>query len=179
MTGPKRAAENASTMALAAKKASTFEAAAMKAGLTVQPGKSAIKNEYRHGVTVRAAHKFLVSVDLDADLKATEPGAHRWDYGLGLSDRDGRESAWWVEPHPASSTHEVTTMLAKLEWLTAKLRSPEFAKLQALTNAARLKGIAFRWLALSGGICIRPGTSQARRLAVHGLAAPTRHVALP
>ena len=70
-------------------------------------------------------------------------------------------------------------MLAKLEWLTAKLRRPEFAKLQALTDAARLSGIAFRWLAMSGDICIRPGTSQARRLALRGLAAPTRHVALP
>lgn len=175
MTGSKRAAKSAP----AAKKESAFEAAAAKAGLTVQPGKSAVKNEYRQGVAVRAAHKFLSSVDLDADLKAKEPGEHRWDYGLGLIDGQGKESAWWVEPHPASSTHEVTTMLAKLEWLTAKLKSPEFAKLRALTDAARLKGIAFRWLAMSGDICIRPGTSQARRLAMRGLAAPTRHVALP
>jgi len=179
VTGPKRAAERASTTAPAAKKASAFEAAAVKAGLTVQPGKSAVKNEYRSGVAVRASHKFLASVDLDADLKANEPSAHRWDYGLGLIDRRGNESAWWIEPHPASSTGEVTTMLAKLEWLHGKLRSPEFAKLQTLTNAARLKGIAFRWLAMSGEICIRPGTSQARRLAVRGMAAPTRHVALP
>ncbi len=179
MTGPKRAAEKASMRAQAAKKASAFEAAAVTAGLTVQPGKSAVKNEYRQGIAVRAAHKFLASVDLDADLKAKEPGAHRWDYGLGLIDGQGKESAWWVEPHPASSTGEVTTMLAKLEWLTSRLKSPEFVKLQALTNAARLKGIAFRWLAMSGDICIRPGTSQARRLAVRGLAAPTRHVALP
>ncbi|MDP1690672.1 MAG: hypothetical protein Q8L49_01695 [Burkholderiaceae bacterium] len=175
MTGPMRAARTA----LAAKKSTEFEAAAAKAGLTVQPGKSAVKHEYRSGVAVRAAHKFHASVDLDADLKAKEPGAHRWDYGLGLVDRSGVESAWWVEPHPASSTHEVTTMLAKLDWLNAKLKSPEFAKLQTLTNAARLKGIAFRWLAMSGEICIRPDTSQARRLAVRGLAAPTRHVALP
>ena len=179
MTGPKRAAEKTTAKAPAAKKASAFEGAAVKAGLTVQPGKSAVKNEYRQGVAVRAAHKFLASVDLDTHLKATEPGAHRWDYGLGLIDGHGKESAWWVEPHPASSTHEVNTMLAKLEWLTTKLKSPEFAKLQALTDAARLRGVAFRWLALSGDICIRPGSSQARRLALRGLAAPTRHVALP
>ena len=175
MTGPMRSAR----AALAAKKSTAFEAAATKAGLTVQPGKSAVKNEYRSGVAVRAAHKFLASVDLDANLKANEPSAHRWDYGLGLIDSRGNESAWWIEPHPASSTGEVTTMLAKLEWLHGKLKNPEFAGLQTLTNAARLKGIAFRWLAMSGDICIRPGTSQARRLALRGLAAPTRHVVLP
>ena len=175
MTGPMRSAR----AALAAKKSTAFEAAATKAGLTVQPGKSAVKNEYRGGVAVRAAHKFLASVDLDANLKANEPSAHRWDYGLGLIDSRGNESAWWIEPHPASSTGEVTTMLAKLEWLHNKLKNPEFAGLQTLTNAARLKGIAFRWLAMSGDICIRPGTSQARRLALRGLAAPTRHVVLP
>ena len=175
MTGPKRAASSVP----ATKKLTAFELASVKAGLTVQPGKRAVKNEYRGGVTVRAAHKFLASVDLDTDLKGKEPGAHRWDYGLGLIDRRGDESAWWIEPHPASSTGEVSTMLAKLEWLTTTLKTPEFAKLQALTDAARLKGIAFRWLAMSGAICIRPGSSQARRLALRGLATPTRHVVLP
>lgn len=179
MTGPKRASGKTSASAPAAMKSNAFEAAAVIAGLTVKPGKSAVKNEYRKGVTSRRAHRFLASVDLDADLKLIEPGAHRWDYGLGLIDAQGKESAWWVEPHPASSMHEVNRMLAKLEWLTAKLESPEFAKLHALTDAARLKGIAFRWLALSGDICIRPGSSQARRLALRGLAAPTRHVVLP
>lgn len=175
MTGPKRAARKPA----AAPKSNAFEPAAAKAGLTVRPGKSAVKNEYRKGIAARASHKFLASVDLDADLKAGEPGAHRWDYGLGLIDGRDRESAWWVEPHPASSTREVSTMLAKLDWLNTKLASPEFAKLQALTNAARLKGIAFRWLAMTGDICIRPGSNQARRLALRGLAAPSRHVVLP
>ena len=62
MTGPKRAAEKTTAKAPAAKKASAFEGAAVKAGLTVQPGKSAMKNECRKGVAVRAAHKFLASV---------------------------------------------------------------------------------------------------------------------
>ncbi len=175
MTGPKRDGERAP----AANKPAAFEQAALRAGLAVQPGKSAMKSEYRPGVAVRVTHKFVASVDLDAELRAEEPGAHRWDYGLGLADRRGAESAWWVEPHPASSTGEVATMLAKLDWLKFKLNRPEFAELLALTNAARLKGIAFRWLAMTGDICIRPGSSQARRLALRGLAAPTRHVTLP
>lgn len=175
MTEPKRAGERV----LASNQPTAYEQAARSAGLAAQPGKRAMKNEYRSGVEVRAAHKFQASVDLDIGLKADEPGAHRWDYGLGLADRHGAESAWWVEPHPASSTGEVATMLAKLDWLKTKLKRPGFAELSALTDAARLQGIAFRWLAMSGSISIRPGTSQARRLSTHGMAAPSRHVRLP
>lgn len=179
MKGPKRTQVKSMEAAAATKPAHAFEAAATKAGLVTQRGKSAVKHEYRQGIAAGHAHRFLASVNLDAQLKANEPGAHRWDYGLGLVDAQGHESAWWVEPHPASSTHEVATMLAKLAWLTNKLKSPEFAKLRALTNVARGKGIAFRWLAVSGRVCIRPGSSQARLLALRGMAAPTRHVTLP
>ena len=64
MTGPTRAAEPV----LAVQKSTAFAVAAARAGLTVRPGKSAVKNEYRRGVTVRAEHKFVANVDLDADL---------------------------------------------------------------------------------------------------------------
>lgn len=47
MTGSMRAARTA----LAAKKSTAFEAAAAKAGLIVQPGKSAVKNEYHPGTS--------------------------------------------------------------------------------------------------------------------------------
>jgi hypothetical protein len=179
MTGPKRTQSKGIPATTSAKPANAFEAAAKEAGLCTQPGKQAVKRKYREGVATSPGHRFLASMDLDEQLKSNEPGANRWDYGLGLVDAQGKESAWWVEPHPASSTHEVTTMLAKPAWLTAKLKSPEFAKLQALTNVARGQGIAFRWLAVSGSICIHPGSSQARLLALRGVAAPTRHVTLP
>ena len=175
MTEGKRAARGAP----AVQAPTEFEAAALKAALTARPGKSAVKNEHRSRIAVRAAHKFLASVGLDAELRPDEPNAHRWDYGLGLIDRHAKESAWWVEPHPASSTGEVSTMLAKLDWLRAKLASHGFKGLRRLTDEAQRKGIAFRWLATSGDICIRPGSSHARRLALGGLAAPSRHIALP
>jgi hypothetical protein len=176
MTGRKHGGQAAQA---AVPKPSEFESAARHASLAMQRGKNAVKSEYRSGIEAGESHTFVASVDIDAHFKVTEPNSFRWDYGVGLRSDAGHESLWWVEPHPASSSGEVSRMLEKLDWLKGKLGQPRFAGLLALTNKARAQGIAFRWLAITGTVAIRPDTSEARRLALHGLAAPARRVVLP
>lgn len=154
---------------------SAFEQAAEAAGLTSQPGLGAVKGEYRDGLSLQPGHRHTASIDLDSGLRAAEPTASRWDYGIGLSTSAGAELLVWVEAHPASSTGEVQKMLDKLAWLKDKLARTEFADLRALQT----RPAAYRWLARTGGIRILPGSKEARRLALAGLSAPQRHIQLP
>lgn len=151
-----------------------FEAAAKAAGLAPATGKSAIDGPSRASID---AKRLTGSIDMDKAFANSEPNSARWDYGVGIAI-DDNEAAFWIEPHPASSTSEVTAMLAKLAWLRRKLDKAEFADLRRLTDAAGRIGIAFRWLT-SSSIRLRPGSSDAMRLAKDGLAFPTRHLRLP
>lgn len=159
---------------------SQFERAARAAALTAHVGKAAVKGQYRAVMAAREGYSFTDSVDIDTDLQPIEPGTVRWDYGLGLRDSAGHELAVWVEPHPASGSGEVQRMIDKLEWLKAKLARTEFAELRRLTEVTiGREAHPFRWLAMTGAISIRPGSSEARRLALKGLGLPTRHLVLP
>lgn len=166
----------------AAKKRQTaapgFMAAATAAGLDPKVGKTAVKGEYRPSIVSGSTASLAGSVDVDLTFENSEPNAARWDYGLGVR-KGSEEMAFWVEAHPASSTGEVGRMLQKLEWLKSKLGEPTFASLSALTRQAQEAGAAFRWLARTGDIRIRPGSREANLLAQRGLAFPKRHVVLP
>lgn len=71
-------------------------------------------------------------------------------------------------------------MIAKLNWLKAKLNSPEFAALRTLTDVSVEKsGLPYRWLATDGTIRITANSNEARMLARHGLDMPRRSVDLP
>jgi hypothetical protein len=156
---------------------SEFVAAARAAGLDVQPGKKALKGEYRDAVEANPRSSFTGSADLDAAFQPSEPQAARWDYCLGVSS--DQEKLFWIEPHPASSTSEVPKMLAKLDWLKAKLAQPAFASLLSLTNRTRADGsIVYLWLC-SGANRITPNSREALMLARNGLSLPRRHLILP
>jgi hypothetical protein len=154
---------------------SAFEQAARAAGLELHPGLSAVKNEYRPGVTLKSGHRHTASIDMDASFIAAEPTAPRWDYGIGIRGETGQEGLIWLEPHPASSTGEVQKMLNKLAWLKTKLAQPAFDDLRRLEH----KGSAYRWLAMTGAIRILPNSPEARRLAKAGLSQPQRRIELP
>jgi hypothetical protein len=85
----------------------------------------------------------------------------------------------WIESHPASSTGNVAEMLHKLDWLKAKLQQPAFAGLQALTEVTQRSGSAYRWLARTGPVRIRPGSREYRQLIKAGLRMPARNLVLP
>jgi hypothetical protein len=158
---------------------SAFEAAARRAGLPVEPGKGAL---LRHDKEVLGAKhtktKFTASVNIDAAFLASEPNHCRWDYGVGIKPDGENEFALWVEPHPASSTGEVKKLLAKLDWLQAKLDRPEFEPLKALTaECARQGHHRFHWVSPSH-VSIRPGSPEANMLAKRGLGMPTKRVVI-
>ena len=177
MSGGKRAPAKSNA---AAPSISQFERGARTAKLTPQAGKAAVKGQYRTAMAARAGHTFTDSVDIDTDFQVPEPSSVRWDYGLGLITAAGEELAVWVEPHPASGSGEVQKMIDKLAWLRAKLAISEFKELHRLTHmSAGSSANPFRWLAMTGAICIRPGSAEARRLALKGLGLPARHLVLP
>lgn len=161
--------------------ASAFENASVKAGIPHLNGKAAIQAVSRSRIECSPDMAFTHSVDLDSHFQASEPGSARWDYGVGVKHRSGQELAFWIEPHPASSTGEVQKMLDKLAWLKAKLARPEFSEFKSLSDATALKGITpFRWqTTVDGAIRITANSKEARQLALKGLSMPTRHVSLP
>ncbi|WP_442770622.1 hypothetical protein [Zoogloea ramigera] len=154
---------------------SEFVKAAKKAGLVPEVGKGAVEGKYRKVIDTKDG-RCTGSVDLDAACKAEEPGANRWDYGLGFKKVDKPELAIWVEPHSGSSAGEVKAVLAKLDWLEAKLALKPFADLRALTDEARRQGIKpYVWLS-SGTVGIRPGSREANSLAARGMALPRSYL---
>jgi hypothetical protein len=175
----RKAAKKKSQAKLAA--TSQFQRAAGVAGLATKAGKSAVQAAYHSGVSLRIGYAHTESVDLDAHFAATEPNSARWDYGLGIRTSAGVEIAVWLEPHPASSGHEVEKMLSKLAWLKAKLATKAFADLRSLRDAASQHAhFPYRWVVTqTGAICIAPNSKEARRLALAGLDQPRRHVQLP
>ena len=137
-----------------------FLKAADAAGLQGKVGKQAIKPEYRPQVTVKGGAQFGGSVDLDAHFATVEPQAARWDYGVGF--HAGHEFALWIEPHPASGSREVAVIVSKLDWLKAKLRTPELDRLANLTCAAQARGeVPFRSLC-KGRTSFRVGGKEAK-----------------
>ena len=156
----------------------SFEREAVSAGLSALPGLAAVQGTYRSSITTSAGAAFTGSVDMDQHFLASEPHANRWDYGVGICARNV-EMAFWVEPHPASSTGEVDVMLRKLAWIKDKLGQTQYSELKARTDHAAKDGrVPYRWLA-SGSIRIRAGSADALRLAKAGLAMPARQVTLP
>lgn len=156
-----------------------FVQAAKAAGLTPEPGKGAVEGKYSASiVATQNGTVFTGSVDLDTQFKQSESHSHRWDYGLGLKERSQPECAVWIEPHSGSSAGEVAVILAKLKWLKAKLDSPPFGPLKALTTEAARQGkTPYVWLA-SGKVGIRPGSREARQLASVGMRLPVSQVRL-
>lgn len=166
------------TKAANSEERSRFGKAASSAGVASRAGKGAMKAEYRAAVNVQEEWVHTASVDMDAHFVSSEPNSSRWDYGIGVK-RSGEELAFWIEPHPASSTGEVKSLLAKLAWLKEKLDSPAFEELGDLTDDTRSAGyIPFRWLH-SGSLQITRGSKEARALAQAGMELPSRYLKLP
>lgn len=162
------------------KKTSGFHSTAFEAGLLPKAGKEAVEGSYRAQIQVSKGGSFTGSVDVDGHFKTAEPQSHRWDYGIGVQLTNGQELVCWVEPHPASSTSQVSKMLEKLAWLKSKLDTPAFKKLKDMTQASGHTGSPYYWLRTVSGECrISANSKEARLLALHGLRMPTQQVTLP
>jgi hypothetical protein len=120
-------------------------------------GMGALRETDRMHVTVRHPRRLTGSIDLDTALKTAYPDSPRWDYGIGYSDK--QETIFWLEIHPASSTH-VDEVLRKYEWLKNWLQ----------TQAAQLDSFPrkFVWIA-SGKVSLQLGSPQRKKLASRGI----------
>ncbi|VVE78085.1 hypothetical protein [Pandoraea sputorum] len=167
----KKAAEKASVE-------SDFSKAANDADVTHHSGKNALAGKYRDLVSLHPQCKHTGSVDLDDHFREAEPNAPRWDYGLGIAT-GAQEYVFWLEPHPASSTSEVASMVRKAKWLQAKLAEPSFSGLKEMTRTTAVHGYKpFQWV-FTGDLRVVPGSKEARALAQAGIDFPTRHTKLP
>lgn len=166
----------------AQKKTSGFQSAASAAGLSPSVGKTAVTDskDYSARIEVTKGGRFTESVNLDAHFLVLEPESNRWDYGIGIKLANSQELVCWVEPHPASSTGEVSKMLEKLAWLKSKLNTPAFKKLKHLTEAPGRTASPYCWLRTVSGECrISAGSKESRLMALHGLRMPAQHLTLP
>lgn len=157
---------------------SVFMAAAQSAGIVSLPGKGAVKREFRAAISLCDSWAHTESMDLDANFERDEPHATRWDYGVGVSN-GVVDLMFWIEPHSASSTREVTRMFRKVRWLKEKLGQRTFQRFRAMTNATEQAGhLPYRWLH-TGTSHISRVHNVALALAREGIAFPCRHVRLP
>ena len=156
----------------------TFADAARRVGLSVCDGKQAIQRRDRQRIKARRSLVIRYSVNVDADLRKQEPNAHRWDYGIGIS-QNGKAGAAWIEAHEASRNGEVDNVLKKLAWLKNKLRSPSWSQLRKLTYTSHFDVQKFWWLAPAhGSVRILPDSRESRRLAMAGIRGPARQIHL-
>ena len=75
-------------------------------------GLQALERQDKTKVKVNSSRELKGSVYIDKCLENLYPNAPRWDYGFGYKDQ-----IYYVEVHPAGSTGEVKTVVAKLMWL--------------------------------------------------------------
>jgi hypothetical protein len=106
-------------------------------------GLGALEPTDRQRISCRNTRLLTGSINVDAALRASQPTASRWDYGLGYGS-GRRERAIWVEVHPASS-HHIDDMLKKLTWLRTWLRD-EAPRLRKLDSGE------YHWISTDGTI---------------------------
>jgi hypothetical protein len=124
-----------------------------------RPGLQALKRADRARILCRRPQELAGSVDLDSVLQHAYPSDPVWDYGVAHRARHDAEVVYWVEVHPASSSH-IQEVLDKLSWLKQWLVSSA-PSLNALKRQ-------FVWVA-SGSVHLPPNTPERRRLASSGI----------
>jgi hypothetical protein len=130
----------------------------------------ALKTAYRDGIQAldsrdhdrivcKVTRNLTGSINLDATLKDSHPGVHRWDYGIGVRTGDS-EVVVWVEVHPAT-LGDVDDVCKKHTWLRQWLQ----------TSAPKLNLMPGRyvWVA-SGRVSIPANSPQRKKLALKGIA---------
>lgn len=137
------------------------------------PGLQALDRGHRSLVIGADTSRLTGSIDLDAALKADQPNAPRWDYGIGYRDGN-RERAIWIEVHGAQ-TNKVKEVVKKLRWLKDWLNDAG-QPLAHLTLSDRHLP-AFVWLA-SASIKLPSTTPQAKLASQEGIF-PRRILNLP
>lgn len=124
------------------------------------PGLQALKRGDAVHITCPQPRNLAGSVDVDSALGEIYPNEPRWDYAIGIKYNMTSDRVIWIEVHPASSTGEVNTVIAKLNWLKcwANDAAPD---LLSLTRE-------YVWVA-TGSVAFSQGSPQRKRLASEGI----------
>jgi hypothetical protein len=134
-----------------------------------QTGLGALRAQDRARVEARNPRALSGSVDVDKALQPLQPNANRWDYVVaGKIANSVTERLYWIEVHPASSSHNVREIQNKLDWLLGWLQG------QLLDRYKR----EFLWLA-SGKSVFHQNSPQVKILAGKGIQFKGRHFTIP
>lgn len=125
-----------------------------------RPGLKALKDTDAAHIICEKKRLLTGSADVDTALKQAFPNMPRWDYAVGIKHDQNTDAVIWIEVHPASSTGEVKTVLAKLKWLK------EWAS-AAAPNLMRLHR-KYVWIA-TGRVAFSLYSKQRKLLAMAGL----------
>lgn len=120
-------------------------------------GLQALKKGETEKIIVADSKKLDGSVNIDSALMDPYKDANRWDYVIGYDSK-----VCFVEIHPAC-TSDVTTMIAKLEWLKSWLKN----KAPEINNLPKIEP-TYNWIQ-SGNCSILPNSRQYKKLATFGL----------
>ncbi len=122
-------------------------------------GLQAVKSADSH-FRVKNPRMLSGSLDIDTTLKGAMPQDPRWDYVVAY--KKGRsEGLFWVEVHPAGSSHNCKEIKRKLQWL-----KEEF--LQNIAPSLKSYSSRYYWVP-SGGYHMLTRGSSSRELAKLGV----------
>ncbi|MBP3227718.1 MAG: hypothetical protein J6M53_02915 [Bacteroidaceae bacterium] len=117
-------------------------------------GLGAIKGNEKQKFVVPDTRKITGSLDIDSSTKNKYPQDNRWDYAVEYN-----QETFFIEIHPGS-TNEISTVLAKLNWLKIWLR-----KKAPAINALKPKDKQpYHWV-YTNKFAILPNSKYARQLA--------------
>lgn len=119
-----------------------------------QTGLGAVLSTERQKIVVPDTRSILGSLDIDASTRTKYPQDNRWDYAIEYN-----QEVFFIEIHPAS-TSDVSTVLAKLEWLKwwLKNKAPEISALKSKNKQP------YHWV-YTKNYAILPGSKHAKQLA--------------
>lgn len=117
-------------------------------------GLHAIQSNMRQKFIVPDVKKIGGSLDIDTSVKTMYPEDHRWDYAVEYDNE-----VFFIEIHPAI-TSEITTVLAKLEWLK-KWLNEQAPEIKALRPSQKQ---AYYWV-YTNRYAIAPTSSYLKQLA--------------
>ena len=103
-------------------------------------GLQGLEKSTRAAIEVADTQLIDGSVNIDECTKKMYPQDNRWDYAVGYAGK-----VYFIEDHSAKDS-EVSTMLAKLQWLKNWLKKDEQAKL----NTLKAPNKPYIWVAPNG-----------------------------
>jgi len=123
-----------------------------------QIGLGAVHGNERQKIVVPDTRCILGSLDIDASTLTKYPQENRWDYAIEYN-----QEVFFIEIHPAS-TSDVSTVLAKLDWLKGwlKNKAPNISALKPKDKQP------YHWVYTNKN-AILPGSKYAKQLAQKNL----------